>query len=283
MNVRMTAIQKGIALIAEQPNLAEPIITVLERRLQDPDEKVRAALVASICEACSERLGALASLLPIAKSRMADKKPVVYKVAQIELTNLYRKHLALHTTGDLADEVRPAPCRARSLSREPPSPGRPSTNFARPPATRCRSSFPPRSRGCRRLWCSSTASPQRLATTRVAMRSSRSRAPRSGGHSRCLRARHSSGARGTLAAAPSCHCVSACRMHEPGCTIAPRRRLSACGMHEPGCTIAPRRRLSVCGMHEAARATDTPVPPARSCSTRRCSPLTRRSGCRRSA
>lgn len=105
-NVRLTAIEHGVVLISEKPHLADDLVSALKERIYDPDDKVRASVIKLVCDSCAERMGALSSILPELRHRISDKKPMVQRVARAELTNLYRKHLNMHVTGNLSDEVR---------------------------------------------------------------------------------------------------------------------------------------------------------------------------------
>ncbi|KAL3922720.1 MAG: hypothetical protein SGPRY_004459, partial [Prymnesium sp.] len=103
--VRMLAVEYAAVLILEVPRMAEDLVAALKDRICDPDDKVRAAVVKLICDSCADRLGTLGSLLPELRHRISDKKPTVQKVARLETANLYRKHLTIHITGNLSDEV----------------------------------------------------------------------------------------------------------------------------------------------------------------------------------
>lgn len=106
--VRMLAVEYAAVLILEVPRMAEDLVAALKDRICDPDDKVRAAVVKLICDSCADRLGTLGSLLPELRHRISDKKPTVQKVARLETANLYRKHLTIHITGNLSDEVNTA-------------------------------------------------------------------------------------------------------------------------------------------------------------------------------
>ncbi|KAL1508360.1 hypothetical protein AB1Y20_004470 [Prymnesium parvum] len=103
--VRVTAIEHGAMLVSTQPALAGDLLAALKERICDPDDKVRATVVKLICSACVERIGVFGALLPELRHRISDKKPTVQRVARAEAASLYRKHVAIHLTGSLTDDV----------------------------------------------------------------------------------------------------------------------------------------------------------------------------------
>ena len=54
----------------------------------DPEEKVRAAVVKSVCDACADDIGVFRSLLSDIGHRIRDKKPTARTVARTSLCAL---------------------------------------------------------------------------------------------------------------------------------------------------------------------------------------------------
>ena len=115
--VRCTAIEHGISL-AQQPSLTDAVVAALKERVLDPEEKVRAALVHALCDACAATVRPFGPLIESACHRMLDKREGVRSATRSRLSQLYCRHLSdgLRATGgkdtaavELPDELRGVP------------------------------------------------------------------------------------------------------------------------------------------------------------------------------
>jgi sister-chromatid-cohesion protein PDS5 len=77
------------------PKLLQPVETLLEERLHDPEERVRLAAVGAICNVCQCTTGRISekTLRQVAQ-RMRDRKPQVRDAAMRGLSQVYRYQLA---------------------------------------------------------------------------------------------------------------------------------------------------------------------------------------------
>ena len=92
--VRCALVVRSVELARERPDVASALIPSLKERVMDPDERVRATLVKSLCEACAETLAPFAPLLADLGHRMRDKRPAVKSAARAGLCALYCRHVS---------------------------------------------------------------------------------------------------------------------------------------------------------------------------------------------
>jgi len=92
--VRRATVLHAVDLVSLHSSLAERLVPALKERVMDPEEKVRAALVKAVCDACAERMEPLSAVLRDVGSRMLDKRPNVRAAARTGLCALYSRRLA---------------------------------------------------------------------------------------------------------------------------------------------------------------------------------------------
>eukprot|EP00316_Scyphosphaera_apsteinii_P022810 CAMPEP_0119320840 /NCGR_PEP_ID=MMETSP1333-20130426/53618_1 /TAXON_ID=418940 /ORGANISM="Scyphosphaera apsteinii, Strain RCC1455" /LENGTH=1313 /DNA_ID=CAMNT_0007327653 /DNA_START=37 /DNA_END=3978 /DNA_ORIENTATION=+ len=102
--VRLAMIGHGVHLIQKQSAIAEQLLAALKDRIMDPEEKVRAAVVKSVCDACADEISVFGSLLYDIGHRIRDKRPTARTTARTSLCTLFCRHL----TAELSASVNAA-------------------------------------------------------------------------------------------------------------------------------------------------------------------------------